>query len=249
MEIVGYSERGLVNSLCYELKYAQNNLGLLDDLLSLVSFPYRKVNFKISEAKILIEQSFSDFGDADLVLLVKNGETKQIIFVEAKVKTSQPCYWSIAKEFDKFKGWIRNGNINSPNKSSSNLFVQLYHKVRFISELKYSGGKQLQIGINYPKCFKKSIRKIGNNKVVLNAVNECLAYSKEAFFVALVPDDPKNLKDFYNNTLRCYKPGGFQGWDIENWGYISWRQVEDYCANYRFKETSENFAWNKGQIY
>ena len=72
MEILGYSERGLINSLCYELRYSQDNLQLLNNFLSLVSFAYRTVNFQISEAKILIEQSFSDFGDADLVLLVNN---------------------------------------------------------------------------------------------------------------------------------------------------------------------------------
>ncbi|MDD5689578.1 MAG: hypothetical protein PHQ76_04795, partial [Caldisericia bacterium] len=70
MEIIGYSERGLINSLCYELKYSQNNLQLLNNLLSSVSFPYISgVNFNIAEVKILIEQSFSDFGDADIVLL------------------------------------------------------------------------------------------------------------------------------------------------------------------------------------
>ncbi|KUK66642.1 MAG: hypothetical protein XD85_0085 [Parcubacteria bacterium 34_609] len=32
MEIIGYSEKGLINSLCYELKYSQNNLQLLNNL-------------------------------------------------------------------------------------------------------------------------------------------------------------------------------------------------------------------------
>ncbi|RXG62551.1 hypothetical protein ES695_21510, partial [Candidatus Atribacteria bacterium 1244-E10-H5-B2] len=134
MEILGYSERGLINSLCYELKYSPNNLQLLNNLLSFVSFPYQTVNFQISEAKILIEQSFSDFGDADLVLLVNNFKSKQVIFIEAKVKTCQRACWNILEEFEKFKEGIEKDEV-----CSSNLFVQLYHKVRLVKTLQ-SGG-------------------------------------------------------------------------------------------------------------
>jgi len=126
MEILGYSERGLINSLFYELKYSPNNLQLLNSLLSLVSFPYQKVNFQISEAKILIEQSFSDFGDADLVLLVSNFKSKQVIFIEAKVKTYQRDYWNILEEFKR--------GVEKDKVSSSNLFVQLYQNKNIKTE-------------------------------------------------------------------------------------------------------------------
>ena len=76
MEIIGYSERGMINSLSYELKFSENNLRLLNDFLSLVSFPYFRVPFQISDVKILIEPSFSDFGDADAVILVNNQGVK-----------------------------------------------------------------------------------------------------------------------------------------------------------------------------
>jgi hypothetical protein len=123
MEIFGYSERGIINSLLYEMKFSQNNLQLLNDFLPLVSFPYQIVNFKISGAKILIEQSFSDFGDADAVLLLNNEGNNQVNFIEAKVKTSQGK-WSIYDEFEKFKSGVPKSE--PPKGFSSNLFVQLY---------------------------------------------------------------------------------------------------------------------------
>jgi len=123
MEILGYSERGIINSLFYEMKFSKNNLKLLNDFFSLVSFPYRAVTFQISDVKILIEQSFSDFGDADAVILVNNQGDKQAIFIEAKVKTSQGK-WSIYDEFEKFKRGVPKSE--PPKGFSSNLFVQLY---------------------------------------------------------------------------------------------------------------------------
>lgn len=244
MEISGYSERGLVNSLCYELKYSPDNLQLLNNLLSLVSFPYQTVNFQISEVKILIEQSFSDFGDADLVLLVNNFRSKQVIFIEAKVKTYQRACWNIFEEFKELKRGIEKEKV-----SSSNLFVQLYHKVRLVKTLQTGGIKQLQNGVQFPRCSSKNHRKIGDNKVVLNAVNQLMGYHNEALFIALLPEDDSNLRNFYNSILKDYDPGGFQEWAIRDWGYISWMRVEEFCRKNNLKGTLKNFKWNEGQIY
>jgi len=244
MEILGYSERGIINSLFYETKFSQNDLQLLNDFLSLVSFPYRAVDFQISDVKILIEPSFSDFGDADAVLLVNNQGYKQVIFIEAKVKTLQKHRWSIFEEFDKFKRGIDENKVNS-----SNLFVQLYHKVRFIKALQIGGVRQLQDGVQFPRCSSKIVRKIGDNKVVLKAVDQLEGYCKGAFFIALLPDDTSNLRDFYQDTLKDYSPEGFQEWDVGNWGYISWAQVEEFCKRYNLKGALKTFEFNEGQIY
>jgi len=244
MEILGYSERGLINSLCYELKYLPDNLRLLNNLLSLVSFPYRTVNFQISEAKILVEQSFSDFGDADLVLLVNNVKSKQVIFIEAKVKTYQRAYWNIFEEFEEFKKGIEKDKINS-----SNLFIQLYHKVRLVKALQIGGLKQLQNGVQFPRCSSKSHRKVGDNKVVLKAVNKLMDYYNETLFIALLPENDSNLRNFYNDTLKDYSPEGFQEWDIKDWGYVSWIRVEEFCKRNSLEGILKNFKWNEGQVY
>ena len=244
MEIIGYSERGMINSLFYELKFSENNLRLLNDFLSLVSFPYFRVPFQISDVKILIEPSFSDFGDADAVILVNNQGVKQVIFIEAKVKTYQKPYWGILDEFEEFKSGIKTNKVNS-----SNLFVQLYHKVRFVKALQLGGIRQLQRGVIFPNCSSKIERKIGNNKVVLKAVDLLAGYCNNPLFIALLPDDISRLKDFYQVTLRDYCPEGFQEWDIRNWGYVSWAQVEEFCKRNNLKETVRNFEFNEGQVY
>lgn len=256
MEILGYSERGVINSLFYEMKFSRNSLHLLNNFLSLFSFPYRRVNFQISDAKILIEQSFSDFGDADVVLLVNNRENKQVIFIETKVKTFQKS-WSIRKEFEKFREGIT--EQEPPKGFSSNLFVQLYFKTQLIKALK-SDGLQLKEGVRFPECLLKknkkthkrtTRRKIGENEVVLKSVNHLESYCKDAFFIALVPDDTSNLKNFYQNILKGCRPKYFQEWDIRNWGYLSWAQVEEFCRKYKneLDETLNTFDFNKGQIY
>jgi len=80
MEIIGYSERGVLSSLLYEIRYSQHNSQLLNEFLSLVSFPYEKdVHFDVNDVKILIEQSFSDFGDTNSLFLLKNNENKQCV--------------------------------------------------------------------------------------------------------------------------------------------------------------------------
>jgi hypothetical protein len=246
MEILGYSERGLINSLFYEVKCSKKKFDLINNMLALIAFPYQKekISFNITKAKILIEQSFSDFGDADAVLLIENNNRKQIIFIEAKVKNCQRTCWNISKEFNKFEKGINENKV-----SSSNLFVQLYHKVRLIKALQNGSLNNLTNGINFPKCSSKRIRKIGNNQVVIKSVNECLNYFEESFFIALIPENMSELKYFYNNTLRNYSPSGFHDWDTKNWGYISWGQIEDFCRSNKFIGTLKNFEWNKGQIY
>lgn len=244
MEIIGYSERGLINSLLYEIKFSQNSLENLNQFLKLIAFPYRDINFRITTAKILIEQSFSDFGDADLVFLVNNSGNKQIIFIEAKVKTFQRQGWTITDEFEQLKEGIQQNKV-----SSSNLFIQLYHKLRLTQTLKSGDLTQLKKGVQFPICSSKRIRKIGNNNVVLKAMEQLVPYCGDALFVALVPDSTSNLDSFYSKDFRNYNPGGFQGWNVQNWGYLSWEKVEVFCRSKNLEGTLKAFEWNEGQIY
>ncbi|MCR4424135.1 MAG: hypothetical protein WHU95_07125 [candidate division WOR-3 bacterium] len=249
MEITGYSERGMINSLFYEINYLPGNQALLNEFISLVSFPYRDVHFKLkNDVKILIEQSFSDFGVADAVLLINNDGHKQSVFIEAKVKTSHRKFRSLDKEFNDFKHGLKD------EVDSSNLFTQLYHKTRLFKKLQSGGTAALEElkekGIPFPQCSTKKIRKIGKNGVVLRAVNIILGeYLDDAFFVALVPVDPSDAKRFYEMDFKNYNPPDFQDWSIKNWGYLTWKDVEDFCRKNDLKATQRNFQFNQGQIF
>ncbi len=122
MEVIGYSERGVINSLFHEIKYSQNNIELLNEFLSLISFPSCRLNYQISDAKILMEQSFSGFGSPDIILMVNNNEKKQAIFIEAKVKAFQ--HWNISEEFNKFESKRRESLKGYTPKDSKGLDVK-----------------------------------------------------------------------------------------------------------------------------
>ncbi len=251
MDIKGYSERGLINSLFYEIAYSSNGYDLLDELLSLIEFPNYSFDFNLKKISILIEQSFSDFGDSDIVMLLDNEEFKQSGFFEVKVKTYSRKQWSISEEFYKFIQPIKGPEENdSENKvSSSNLFAQLYYKQRLVKALKTEGIEALREGIQFGDMFSKTKRKIGSNAVVINAAERLKNYLDDTFFVALVPDSDKILQDFFNEVLSTFIIDELEGWEIDFWGYLSWEKVEKFCLYNRLEATLEVFEFNKGQIY
>lgn len=252
MNIIGYSERGMLNSLFYEIyytqlydpRYAQDKCRLFKDFFYFIRFPFRKDNFNLRDITILIEQSFSDFGDADAVLLIDNDERKQTVFIEAKVKTYRKRPWLIDDEFYRFKDGIAKNEV-----SSSNLFTQLYHKMRLFNTLKRNGIGGLQIGVEFPKCSSKGTRKIGSNEIVLKAVNKIEEFSKDAFYVALIPDSAENAKKFFQKKLVLFELPDFNEWNVKNWGYITWEEVENFCKKNRLNATLDVFKHNRGQIY
>ena len=243
MEVLGYSETGIIGSLFYEMR-ERKTPELVAKLLSLASFPYREVAFDVRSSKVFIDQSFSDFGTADALLLVENGGIKQAIFIEAKVKTDGKALWSVVKEFDAFRKGVEEVEV-----SSSNLFTQLYHKVRLVKALQAGGIKKLDSGVCFPEASSKIKRKIGRNKVVRKAACQLLSYAGDALFVALVPEDTENLKTFFQDTLKSCQPESFPKWDTRSWGYLTWRQVEDFCRAHHLPETVKVFEFNEGQIY
>lgn len=194
---------------------------------------------------MLIEQSFSDFGDADAVLLFNDGQTKQSILFEAKVKTSLKKTWSIIEEFGRFmKG------INGRRVSSSDLFMQLYLKQALMGALQNMEIARLQSeGMRFPEWSSKRIRKLGNNEVIIRAAEALKSHSLKAHFIAIVPDETKRVYRFFQQELRKYRPDGCEHWDTEYWGFITWSEVEGFCRKNNLKDTFEVFEHNKGQIY
>jgi len=202
MEVIGYSERGILNALFHNLAQRQDAPALLGELI-VGCFPFGTRPFAFVGGQVLIEQSFSDFGDADALMLMRGeGENaaKCAIFIEAKVKTCQIRDWLIADEFAVFQHSL---NMRVP---SSNLFAQLYHKQRLVDGLQHGGIQRLQEGIPFPPWSSKQIRRIGNNGVVLEATNRLSQHLGEAFFVAIVPDTQERLaasfRDFQPIPIR-----------------------------------------------
>jgi len=244
MKILGYSERGIVSALFFEIHYSPEPDALLQDFLSRVKFPLLdNLDIPIVNSKILIEQSFSDFGDSDVLILIDAGDRKISLFLEAKVKGFQRAAWTIEEEYQKFIYGTKT-QVNS-----SNLFTQLYHKVRMIEGLRKGGVPNLEAGIQFPKSASKTLRKIGGNSVVLKVVEKLTGYLDDTFYVAVLPDDPANIENFFKNKSVQDAPEDYTGWDISHYGHISWSKVETFCVLKNMKNSLNVFKHNEGQIY
>ncbi len=242
--ICGYSERGAFSALLHEISYSDNAAELLRRFLNLIKTPGRAIEHKtIVSAEVLLEPSLSDFGDADAVALIDGADGRRAIFFEGKVKSSQKATWTVQDEWIRFKTGL------SSKLDSSNLFTQLYHKVRFVSALKNTGVRGLQQGIEFPGCSSKNVRKIGKNPVVLRATDLISQYVGHIQYVAVVPDSLQHVDEFFTNELPRLTPQELPGWDISGWGYLCWSDVEMFCRQNGLVNSIRVFEFNYGQIY
>lgn len=240
MQVIGYSERGIVNALFHEIRHSPESESLLEKLLSRVRFPLAdRPSLSVSDAAVLIEQSFSEFGSADALVVVRSAKRAVSVFIEAKVGGK----WSIEKEFHDFK------DGTETRVSSSNLFTQLYHKVRLVAGLRQGGIVGLQEGFRFPQSSARKIRRIGSNPVVLRAVEKLAEHLDETYYVALLPTEPEEWQRLFQNLSEWSPPDDFLDWDVRNYGYLSWSDVEEFCRENDLTDTVNVFEFNEGQIY
>lgn len=245
MKLYGYSERGAVNALAYEIAGSADPERLIEQLLSLAVFPEpSQPALTITQPTLLIEQSFSDFGDADLVVLARNAGASFAAFFECKVKTYSRRRWSISEEFGCFVRGTETGL------DSSNLFTQLYHKQRMVQCLTSGGIQSLVAGVPFPCCSTKVGRKIGQNGVVLRAAGMVCDYLQApTLFLGVVPDTDESIHQFCTEEFRQFHNGDLEGWGIDNWGFLSWARVKQFCLSFHLQHTAEVLEYNQGQIY
>jgi hypothetical protein len=265
--IIGYSERGIMNAIAYTIG---KNVEDFKEFIKLAKTPLElEDENNISRFDLYIEHSLSDFGDADMIALVyyKNYENeekpKTAIFFEAKVKTYKPKTWLLKEVYNDFKvnSMVKNENYDG---YFSNLYYQLYAKKLFFENRK-NEDKKLTDGVDDPLCElidnKTKKRKIGDNGVVLNLkdkFNKCT----QAYYIAIVPEDVKKGKyvDENNDKVRNlthieiedknqskYDNLPFSYIDIH---YITWEAIYDeYVKKGKKDELELVFKHNEGQIY
>ena len=218
LELRGYSERGMVNTLLHEIRYGTHPIEQLRGVLGLCEFPdpHQRPDFTLFRAaKVRVEQSFSDFGDLDVLVLL-DGPSRQSVFIEAKVKTFQTRQWRIAAEWTAFTEMLRKREL-----PGSNLFVQLYRKMQLVR-------KAPSPDAVIPPDGVAQRWSLGENGVVQRAAAELAPYCGEPWFVALVPDTRENVETCYSQA-DSYRHQGLPSWGTERWGYMLWRDLETYC--------------------
>ena len=246
MKVTGYSERGAVNALLYEIAYSNEALPLLEQFLGLAHFPEAKrIGTGLTDVHVLVEQSLSEFGDADARLLLDAGGTKTAVFLEAKVKTSQADAWTLEQEFENFT----RGCLTDRKLSSSNLFTQIYHKARLMEGLRSSGIQCLQTGLRFSAASTRGVRRIGTNPVVARAVETIDPYREDVWFLSLVPDKPPAVRDFFDRFPTIPWPLEPYTLDRSRWGGVAWEQIGPLCQQNNLTNTSRVLQFNNGQIF
>ena len=239
MEILGYSERGAINALLYEIAFSSAPVDGVTSLLRQAAFANCALQLDdVSGVTCLVEQSLSDFGDADAILLLHRPSGGTAVFLEGKVKPAQTSVWTLQREFERFKDGLES------TVSSSNLFAQLYHKVRFVGAAT-CGDQRLSRGVTFPHCSSKRLRKIGGNPVVLRAVEQVGPFLNDPYYVGLVPDSPQNVRTFVSERLNNSRFDVLDGWDVSRWGFLCWTDVAKFCADDGLPVTSGVLKFNR----
>ena len=232
--IYGYSERGIFNSIIYYLDSKQEEqpklIGEFLEKLGINGFSNGKYEFTF-----LNEQSFSDFGDSDLTIIVKKNKTDEkpraVVFIEGKVKTYSQNKFSLSNQFDKIDEKEQYKGI------SSNIFVQLYYKYLLVEKLD-SENYQTESRIG------KTTKKLGKNQIVKRGY-EKIAKAQKYYYVAIIPkqkDDSKKITQYFEDLKLLT--------DVkDNIRCASWQDIEAFFVEKNAKDIMENFEYNKGQIY
>ena len=157
----------------------------------------------------------------------------------------------IDTKFKDLKGKDRNGNKIIP---TSNLFTQLYFKNRLFLELGKKNRNGLDLGIKFNNTTKFR-RKIGKNEIVSKAVDHLSEYIDESFYFGIIPSKENEIikfkKDFNKSKTKLNK--NLIDWKKENWGFLTWEDIEKFSQKKSLNGTRTVFNFNKdknnSQIY
>ena len=247
VELLGYSERGMVNALCTDILFSSEPLDRLKEFLGWCIFPPKlgpQID-KIISARLIVEQSFSDFGTPDLLILLDYEKSKQLIIVEAKVSAGTEDQNSIGRQWDDSEAYFSRGG-----KKSSALFVQLYRENRLIKFIN-DNMDTLKSGKLRPKKWN-----IGKNPVVISAIKALRPYCLASpLFLVIIPDTIEDFNVISKMVTNInYTSEELPDWSMANLGFLGWAIIDEKTQSsnedVKWPQVRKNFDWNKpNQIY
>ncbi len=204
VNILGYSERGVMNALFYGITYEKDEKkqrAAIEAIINAESTNETKTNYQ--KFDFYMEFSLSEFGSPDLIIIATDDKgQKTVFFVEAKVSNGH-CY-DINKEYDNY------------DRNSSNLFFQLGLK-KCYSKIKKSALEVEQCYSQFEEYFKEDefnrlikinkekYRKTGNN-VVVKKLDKIIKTNDSFKFLAIIPKQQEPLKEkkFFSDVKFLY---------------------------------------------
>ena len=199
--LVFYSERGLLNSILLDMQIGTQDeqANKVADFLKGIDFYDGKNPFEnivVEEMKALIEPSFGQFGDPDLILSVKDKEGgNYVVFVEAKLSTYKNAAIDIVDGYPEFLG------------NTSKVNVQLALKHRFWKAYQRFNLKTDYV-IQEDHVYDRQ-RKLEKDFVINRYIKEHLNHGAEVYFVALTNDDQATSKS-NGNLCQTVMNGHFR---------------------------------------
>lgn len=230
MEIIGYSERGVMNALFYGIALLNDESesnAAMNEFLSLCGF-----KDKFSDYKLYMEFSLSDFGSPDLVFTAKNKNNEfMTFFVEAKVSAGNK--YSIVTESD----------LNRIRNNTSNLFFQIIEKCTLMEHK--DTVRTCPVELLRP-------RKLGNNGVV-NKFFDAITNTSKQYYIAIIPQQEETKRKIDIPKLDENSPSGHHKLNIVYWEDILNNEIlgpyiektMDYNVGYNNDDQIRNRASNK----
>jgi len=249
MRILTYSERGLLNSVIYSIAASSEPDHLVIEFLKLAEWADGKSRFPANEmplsVTILLEQSFSEFGTSDIVMLLDGAGSRSVVFGEAK----RGPKWTFAQEWKAFLQAVQ--NPDTPRRVTSNIFGQLYLRSRLVDALAEMGPEGCCAPFEPPLAIIKrpgGTRYLGSNRVVLSAAGMIEPFLDSAHYLMIIPSDrPEDDLDLLKKAVH-HPAVKLTGWDSSTWGILPLQQVFDFCRQEQLQHALDVIKFNEGQL-
>lgn len=179
MNIIGYSERGAMNALFYNIAYNEDYAAMRKFLsLARIEKTYKDYTF-------YSEFSLSEYGCPDLIIIADN---KDIIFIEAKVSCGKK--YDINTQKEHHNKYLK-GNQKNKSGFASNIFFQLRLKDLLfkykVKGLNFNEEYDITPLLYINKRNKKIELKVGANFAVVKLFNK-LKMCENAYYIAIIPE-------------------------------------------------------------
>jgi hypothetical protein len=249
MKILTYSERGLLNSVIYSMAASSEPDHLVIEFLKLAEWADSKSLFPANEmplsVTILLEQSFSEFGTSDIVILLDGTEFRSVVFGEAK----RGPKWTLDQEWEAFLQAIQ--KPDTTRRVTSNIFGQLYLRSRLVDALAEMGpNKECCAPFEPPFAIKRpgGTRHLGSNRVVLSAAGMVEPFLESAHYLMMIPSDrPEDDLDLLKKAAH-HPTVELTGWDPSTWGILPLQRVFDFCRREQLQHALDVIRFNEGQL-
>ena len=225
MAILGYSERGVFNSIVY---YLEQNPDLIYPFLQVFDV---NVNRSINNFTFLVDHSFEDFGICDLVILGEGSGQKIVIFIDSKTKKDGESY-TVKNQYTKLKDAVAKGG-RLPEVFLTNILFKVYCK---------------HMLLNY---VRKGSYNISKNRTIVKSC-ELIKDASDYCFIAILPQKitSDEFKDYFASIGKIN--GRFQEFyqkEKENITTGFWGDIYKFFVEKSVHAITSIFEYNEGLIY